>query len=116
MNCIKCWVKTKQYSHCDSCYQKQQTSLDVQDIVNKDTSKFIRRKYQIWNIRSNALECKKCKSIIRSKNVHHYIQCKCGECAIDWWSQYVRVVWDPKDYKLLTEIFDDSSEYNTFKS
>ena len=115
MNCIKCWVKTKQYNHCDACYNKQQQSLDYQDIVNKNTSKFLRRKYQIGNIRSNALECLLCKSIIRSKNVHNFVRCKCWECGIDWGSQYVRVMWEPSQYKLLTEQFDDVLDYNTYR-
>lgn len=113
MNCIKCWVITKKPWHCKICADRCKQSEDTQDVVNKDTSKIIRNKFWIWNIWNNSIQCKTCKTTIRSKNKHHHVSCKCWWCSLDWGSVYVRVMWT--NYKLLTESFDDNLKYNVFK-
>lgn len=107
MYCIKCWIPTKQRNHCLSCYEKAHKSNDVQDMTNKDTPKHLRKIFNIWNIWNNSIQCWKCKQIIRSVHKHHYVKCKCWECAVDWWSHYTRIMWNK--YKILSELFDDAT-------
>lgn len=32
---------------------------------------------------SNKIQCKHCGEIIESKNIHNFVWCKCGSCAVD---------------------------------
>ena len=32
---------------------------------------------------SNKIQCKHCGEIIESKNIHDFVWCKCGSCAVD---------------------------------
>lgn len=111
MICIKCWkefkAKEKSYKHCQKCYGKFASSepRDYQLLVNKDTPKDIRRKMDIWDIRSNSIKCNKCWDIIRSKNRRNFVMCKCGNCWVDWWSWYWR--WIGNDYTNISETFYD---------
>lgn len=109
MKCILCWKRSWNYQHCDKCYDLFKDSNDYQLMVKKDTSKYIRSKFAIWNIRDNSLKCKLCNTTVRSKNRHDCAYCKCKTHAIDWWSRYAKVIfkWEPDDYELLTVMFDD---------
>lgn len=113
MKCIKCWVKINKDNHCNDCFKKAEESWDIQHIVNKDTSQLLRKRFAIGNIRSNTIICNKCNTKIRSKHKHHYVSCKCWWCAVDWWSNYQRIMWS--NYKSLVEQFDDKLWFNTFK-
>jgi hypothetical protein len=113
MECIKCLKNIKKSGHCNDCFKRAQDSWDIQHMVNKDTSKFLRKRFDIWNIRSNTIKCKSCNTIIRSKNKHHYSSCKCWWCAVDWGSHYQRIMWD--NYEIMVEKFDDKLPFNTFK-
>lgn len=111
MKCIKCnkdfFAKEKRYTLCDECYEKFSKSepTDYQLCVNKDTPENVRRNMDIWDIRSNSIRCNKCWDIIRSKNRHNFIMCKCDNCWTDWWSWYCRRIGN--DYTDLTELFTD---------
>ena len=38
----------------------------------------------------NAIQCNNCGDIIESHYRHHYVQCKCGNCAVDGGHDYLR--------------------------
>lgn len=38
----------------------------------------------------NAIQCNNCGDIIESEYRHHYVQCKCGDCAVDGGHDYLR--------------------------
>ena len=38
----------------------------------------------------NAIQCNNCGDIIESQYRHDYVQCKCGECAVDGGHDYLR--------------------------
>jgi len=88
MKCIKCWVSIKKDSHCLECFKRAEESWDIQHIVNKDTPQHIRKRFAIWNIRSNTIRCKECDTKIRSKNKQNHESCKCWWCSVDLRSNY----------------------------
>lgn len=57
-----------------------------------------RRKKDVGDIYENKIECKKCGWIIRSKNRHDFVYCKCGAVAVDGGSWYQRIVGDLDGY------------------
>lgn len=81
--------------------------FDYQTICNKDTPISERRKKDIGDIWSNSVQCLKCNDVIRSKNRHHDITCKCGNISIDGGSWYLkRTILDIDTYKELSEPFN----------
>lgn len=111
MICIKCWVEfNSKYRHCQECYDRfiKSEPRDYQLLVNKDTPKDVRRKMDIWDTRSNSIKCNKCWDIIRSKNRHDFVMCKCDNCWVDWGSWYGRLIGD--DYTNLSEGFTDATD------
>ncbi len=114
MNCIKCNAKIRgKHTVCSVCFDKFCKSDDYQDMVNKDTTKFLRRQLGIWDIRNCSIQCLLCKDIIRSKHSQHYVKCKCCACAVAWGSKYVRIMWEK--YKILSEPFDDINDIQIFE-
>lgn len=120
MNCLKCWIEftpeKEWHLHCKDCYEFFITSQprDYTLLVNIDTPKEIRRKFDIGDIYINQIQCNKCWQVIRSKNRHNFVQCKCKTCAVDWWSWYWRMIWNIGDYDDLSIYFtdnDSSSKY-----
>ena len=61
---------------------------DYHDFTNIDTPKDERRKLGVGDIWMNAVECRACGEVIRSKNRHDYQTCKCGGCSVDGGSWY----------------------------
>ena len=57
-----------------------------------------RRKVDVGDIYDNKIQCKLCGYIIRSKNRHDFVYCKCKKCAVDGGSWYQRILGFPKDY------------------
>ena len=45
----------------------------------------------------NAIQCKLCGEVIESKQVHDFVQCKCGACAVDGGHDYLRRCFRDKD-------------------
>ena len=41
-------------------------------------------------IKRNMARCKRCNTIIESKHVHSFVQCKCGACFVDGGLDYLR--------------------------
>jgi hypothetical protein len=64
--------------------------MTYQELCPIDTSKEIRRKFNIGDIFENKAKCLKCGEIIISKNRHDYSKCKCGNLAVDGGSWYAR--------------------------
>lgn len=108
MFCIKCWVEfDSKYRHCQECYDRfiKSNPRDYQLLVNKNTPKDIRRKMDIWDIRNNSIMCNKCWDVIRSKNRHDFVMCKCGNCWVDWGSWYGRIIGNDEDFTNISECF-----------
>ena len=82
-------------------------TVDYHDFCTKDMPREMRKKFYIGDIYSNSLFCKKCGEEIRSKNRHDFRRCKCGACAIDGGSHYVRVLGNWEDFEIRTIYFDD---------
>lgn len=80
--------------------------FDYQTICNKDTPVAERRKMYIGDIWSNSIKCKKCNTVIRSKNLHNYVTCKCGAISIDGGSWHSNVNGYPEDMENLVEYFN----------
>lgn len=57
-----------------------------------------RRKLDVGDIYDNKVQCKKCNWIIRSKNRHNYVSCKCGAVSVDGGSWYQKITGNEKDY------------------
>ena len=53
----------------------------------------------------NAIQCNNCGDIIESQYRHDYVQCKCGECAVDGGHDHLRrcYVRGSKGFKDLSE-------------
>jgi tRNA(Ile2) C34 agmatinyltransferase TiaS len=77
---------------------------DYHDFTTQDMSKEERRKLNVGDIYSNAVECTHCGETIRSHNQHDYRSCKCGETFVDGGSWYSRHSADAKSKMV---IFDD---------
>ena len=59
----------------------------------------------------NAIRCKLCGEVIESKQVHDFVQCKCGACAVDGGHDYLRRCFRDKDcYIDLSESIEISEE------
>ena len=56
-----------------------------------------RRKFDVGDIYDNKVQCKLCNWIIRSKNRHDYVICKCGAIAVDGGSWYQKTVGNPEN-------------------
>ena len=75
-------------------------TTDYHDMVTIDTSVEERRKLDIGDIWINGAKCKKCGDKVLSKNIHHFVYCKCGAVAVDGGSWYGRMVGNPSDFEL----------------
>lgn len=56
----------------------------------------------------NAIQCKKCGSIIESISVHDFKFCSCGACAVDGGKEYLkRLANSMDDFVELSETSDE---------
>jgi ribosomal protein L37AE/L43A len=82
--------------------------VDYQNFTAKDTTKAERKAWHIGDIWANQVKCNKCGDIIRSRNRHDMVYCKCGTVAVDGGSWYLkRAFKEEGDYEELSEYFDD---------
>lgn len=56
-----------------------------------------RRKFDVGDIYENTIECKKCGWIIRSRNRHDFVTCKCESISVDGGSWYSRQIGNQED-------------------
>lgn len=54
----------------------------------------------------NKIQCKNCKDIIESIDVHDFKWCSCGAVAVDGGLEYLRRVGNEEDYIELSEIVE----------
>lgn len=88
--------------------KKKYETFDYQSICTKDTPKLERRKKDIGDIWSNSAQCLKCGEILRSKNRHDYVTCKCGNLSVDGGSWYCKRSYeDQSTVKEMNETFSD---------
>lgn len=86
--------------------------IDYHNFSDINSTKEWRKKFNIGDIYSNAIVCKKCGWFIRSRNRHDFVTCKCGTCSIDGGSNYVRIVGNLEDIEIRTVYFKDVKEEN----
>lgn len=61
----------------------------------------------------NAIQCKKCGSIIESTSVHDFKFCSCRACAVDGGHEYLRrLAKSMDDFIELSETNDEDIKYN----
>ena len=87
-------------------------TTDYQTFTKKSTTKEERERLGIGDIWSNSVQCKACKDIIRSKNVHDFVWCSCKNIAVDGGSWYLKRVGGEQGYEDLSETYDDLGENN----
>ena len=49
------------------------------------------------------LQCNKCKDIIESKDIHHFVWCLCGAIFVDGGDEYCRYGGEIEDIKFLDD-------------
>jgi len=60
-----------------------------------------RRKLDVGDIYDNKVHCLECNWIIRSRNRHDFVFCKCGKISVDGGSWYQKVnIKDNAKYKI----------------
>jgi hypothetical protein len=87
------------------------TTVDYQEFTTRETPEGERRRLGVGDIWCNSVKCCKCNTIIRSKNRHDYVTCRCGDVAVDGGSWYRRFAFkDGADWIDLSESYDDAKE------
>ncbi len=84
---------------------KEHKVKDYQDFTTIDMRIKKRRLLNVGDIYANQGKCKKCGEVIRSKNRHNYVQCKCGAVAVDGGSWYQRIIGNIEDFEDMTVMF-----------
>lgn len=82
--------------------------MDYQEFTTKDMSVKKRREIGVGDVWSNAIKCKKCGSIARSKHRHDFVRCECGDCFVDggsWCPRYGGV--DLNEIEVLIEYYNE---------
>ena len=83
-------------------------TTDYQTFCNINTTKEQRREWDIGDIYANEAQCLLCKDIIRSKNRHDFVWCKCENLAVDGGSWYAkRSFYEQNSYKDMIIMFSD---------
>jgi hypothetical protein len=77
---------------------KQNIVTDYLDFTFWEMKSKDRLKLDVGDIFDNKIQCIKCNWIIRSKNRHNFVTCKCGAVSVDGGSWYQRIVGNPEDY------------------
>ncbi len=85
-------------------------TTDYQDLTTIDTPQEERRKLYIGDIWSNAAQCLECNEIIRSKNRHHHVTCKCDNISVDGGSWYARRGFKTENYKNIIVPYNNIEE------
>ena len=55
-------------------------------------------------IKVNRIKCLKCGDIIISESVHDFKFCKCGSCAVDGGTDYLRRCGELENWEDLSEV------------
>ena len=81
-------------------------TTDYQVFTRKDMPVAERRKLNVGDVWSNSIACKKCGDVIRSKNRHDMVYCKCTAVFVDGGSWYSRCGGDLNLIESLVEMYD----------
>lgn len=76
-------------------------TIDYQNFCPIDTPLEKRRALNVGDIFSNTIRCKNCNDIIRSKNRHDFVSCKCGKVSVDGGSWYSKISGDLSSIELM---------------
>lgn len=90
--------------------RNQQTIVDYQTFTTKVTPKALRNERGVGDYWSNTVKCLKCGDVIRSRNRHDFVECSCGNIAVDGGSWYLKRVGALDGYEELSEIYDDQGD------
>ena len=64
--------------------------VDYHDFTTIDTTAAERKRLNVGDIWINAARCHECGEEVRSRNLHDFRSCKCGNVAVDGGSFYAR--------------------------
>ena len=64
---------------------------------------YIMHSYGIKIIKLNKIKCKKCGSILESKDINDFKRCSCGAVAIDGGYEYLKRIGNISDYEELSK-------------
>ncbi len=76
----------------------QGQTTDYLDFTFQNMKAKDRIRLDVGDIYENKIQCKNCGWIIRSKNRHHFVTCKCGEVSVDGGSWYHKISINGKGY------------------
>jgi len=82
-------------------------TTDYQTFTTKNMPREARSKLNVGDIWSNAIRCRNCGDVIRSKNRHDLVYCLCEKVFVDGGSWYVRCGGQLNMIEYLTEYYDD---------
>lgn len=85
--------------------KKEYPVTDYMDFTYWEMKPKDRLKLDVGDVYDNKIQCTKCNWIIRSKNRHNFVRCRCGAVAIDGGSWYRRVLGKPEDYIDRSKLF-----------
>lgn len=55
----------------------------------------------------NAARCRKCGTVIESRQRHDFVWCKCGAIFVDGGTDYLRAGGSPEDFEWVGELDGD---------
>jgi hypothetical protein len=80
---------------------------DYHTFVNKNTPKDKRNSLHVGDVWLNQAKCLECGDVIRSKNLHHFVTCTCGNLSVDGGSWYLKRVSLTDNWEDQSEMFSD---------
>lgn len=87
---------------------------DYQSFTIISTPREERAKLGVGDIYSNEAKCLMCNDVIRSKNRHDFVTCKCGNLSVDGGSWYARRAYSTNQWEDMTVYFNDRDiEYDS---
>ena len=84
-------------------------TTDYQTFTNIDTPKVERTVSNVGDIWSNAIRCRRCDTVIRSRTAT-ITSCALAGCGVDGGSHYCKVVGNREDFEYMTELYADAED------
>lgn len=93
--------------------KNKQDVYDYTQRFPRETPTDVRRKHNVGDIFENQIKCMKCGDVIRSKNLHDYVECGCKSCAVDGGSWYgKRIIAEDVGFIDMTTYYDDTKTHS----
>jgi hypothetical protein len=79
-------------------------ATDYHDFTKYETPKNFRKSLNVGDIWINAAICHKCAEYVRSRNVHDFVTCRCGNISVDGGSYYAKRSFEDRTGSSWTDI------------